>query len=68
MLPSTTTLERDDIGASTKDRYLTAMKRAIALVGEARADYSIFSELADRFGIHQEFSEGRTSEQWLKHI
>jgi biotin/methionine sulfoxide reductase len=68
VLPSTTTLERDDIGASTKDRYLTAMKRAIAPVGEARDDYSTFSELADRFGVHQEFTEGRSSEQWLKQM
>jgi biotin/methionine sulfoxide reductase len=68
VLPATTPLERDDIGASAKDRYLTAMKRAIAPVGAARDDYSTFSELADRFGIGQEFTETRSSGQWLKHL
>jgi biotin/methionine sulfoxide reductase len=68
VLPSTTTVERDDLGASAKDRYLTAMKRAIAPVGAARDDYATFSELAERFGVVQEFTEGRSSGQWLKHL
>jgi biotin/methionine sulfoxide reductase len=68
VLPATTPLERDDIGASAKDRYLTAMKRAIAPVGAARDDYSTFSELADRFGVVQEFTEARNARQWLKHL
>jgi biotin/methionine sulfoxide reductase len=68
VLPSTTTLERDDIGASAKDRYLTAMKRAIAPVGAARDDYSTFAELAERFGIVENFTEGRNVTQWLKHM
>jgi biotin/methionine sulfoxide reductase len=68
VLPSTTTLERDDIGASTKDRYIVAMKRAIAPVGEARDDYFTFSRLSERFGVAQEFTEGRSAAQWLKHM
>jgi biotin/methionine sulfoxide reductase len=68
VLPSTTTLERDDIGASLRDRYLIAMKRAIAPVGEARDDYSTFAELAERFGTVEEFTENRTAGQWLKKI
>jgi biotin/methionine sulfoxide reductase len=68
VLPSTTTLERDDIGASAKDRYLTAMKRAVEPIGFARDDYLTFSELADRFGIHEEFTEGRSGVQWLEHM
>jgi biotin/methionine sulfoxide reductase len=66
-LPSTTTLERDDIGASAKDRYLTAMKRAIAPIGGALDDYSTFSELAARFGVTEQFTEGRNASQWLKY-
>jgi biotin/methionine sulfoxide reductase len=68
VLPSTTNLERDDIGASAKDRYLTAMKRAIAPIGEAHDDYSTFSELAKRFGTVEKFTEGRSAAQWLRHI
>jgi biotin/methionine sulfoxide reductase len=68
VLPSTTPLERDDIGASAKDRYLTAMKRAVRPIGFVRNDYTTFSELADRFGIHEEFTEGRSEPQWLEHL
>jgi biotin/methionine sulfoxide reductase len=68
VLPATTGLERDDIGASPKDRYLTAMKRAIRPIGGARDDYSTFSELAARFGVIDQFTEGRDAPQWLKYM
>ena len=35
---------------SPRERYLVAMKRAFAPVGEARDDYAIFAELAARLG------------------
>jgi len=68
VLPTTTTLERDDIGASARDRFIIAMKQAIAPVGEARDDFAIFSDLAERFGTRQSFAEGRTAIEWLRHI
>lgn len=68
VLPSTTTLERNDIGASARDRFMIAMKRAIAPVGEARNDFEIFSELADRFGCRDAFTENRTESDWLRHL
>ena len=43
VLPATTTLERNDIGASQRDRYMFAMQQAIEPVGEARNDYDIFA-------------------------
>ena len=68
VLPTTTTLERDDIGASPRDRFIIAMKQAIAPVGEARDDFAIFSDLAERFGTRESFTEGRTAFEWLRHI
>jgi biotin/methionine sulfoxide reductase len=68
VLPSSTTLERDDIGASAKDRFIIAMKQAIPHVGQARDDYAIFAELADRMGVRECFTEGRTVAQWLQHM
>ena len=41
VLPATTTLERNDIGASASDRFLVAMHQAIQPVGEARNDHDI---------------------------
>jgi biotin/methionine sulfoxide reductase len=68
VLPTTTTLERDDIGASARDRFIIAMKRAIEPVGEARDDFAIFGDLAERFGTRASFAEGRSAIQWLRHI
>ena len=36
--------------------------------GEARDDYAIFAELADRLGVAKDFTEGRTAMQWLRHL
>ncbi len=36
--------------------------------GEARDDYQIFSELAERLGAGMEFTEGRTAGEWLRHL
>jgi biotin/methionine sulfoxide reductase len=68
VLPTTTSLERNDIGASSRDRFVIAMKQAIAPVGDARDDFAIFSELAERFGTREAFSEGRSEMEWLRHI
>jgi biotin/methionine sulfoxide reductase len=37
-------------------------------VDEARDDYEIFTALARRMGLEQAFTEGRTSEDWLRHL
>ena len=65
VLPATTTLERDDIGAAQGDPLMIAMKKLIEPVGEARDDYEIFSELARRLGMVEAFTENRTAKEWL---
>jgi len=68
VLPATTMLEREDIGSSSRDRFIIAMKRAIDPVAEARDDYSIFSALAGRLGAKDRFTEGRSASGWLRHL
>ncbi|MGB6088955.1 MAG: molybdopterin-dependent oxidoreductase, partial [Candidatus Binataceae bacterium] len=68
VLPTTTTLERDDIGASARDRFIIAMKQAIPPVGEARDDFAIFGDLGERFGTRESFAEGRSTIEWLRHM
>jgi biotin/methionine sulfoxide reductase len=68
VLPATVTLEREDIGGSAGDPLLVAMHRAIPAYEEARDDYTIFSELAQRIGIFETFTEGRSARQWLRHL
>jgi len=68
VLPATTMLERDDIGSSSRDRFMIAMKGAIGPVGEARDDYEIFTALSERLGVKEPFTEGRSSAAWLRHL
>ncbi|UCH74031.1 MAG: molybdopterin guanine dinucleotide-containing S/N-oxide reductase [Rhodospirillales bacterium] len=68
VLPATTPLERNDIAASSLDRFVIAMHRAIDPVGEARDDFRIFADLARRLGFGDEFAEGRDEMGWLRHI
>ena len=50
------------------DSYLFHMPRLIDPVGEARDDFAIFTGLASRMGCEREFTEGRSAEQWLRHM
>ncbi|GAA4779694.1 molybdopterin guanine dinucleotide-containing S/N-oxide reductase [Actinomycetospora chlora] len=59
VLPATTTLERDDIAASSRDPWLVAMKRTLDPPGEARHDRAILTALAERLGIGAEYTVGR---------
>ncbi|MFL5267184.1 MAG: molybdopterin-dependent oxidoreductase [Stellaceae bacterium] len=68
VLPATITLEREDIGGSPGDPLLVAMHRAVPPYGEARDDYDIFGELAQRLGIAAPFTEGRSAREWLRHL
>jgi biotin/methionine sulfoxide reductase len=67
VLPATTTLERNDI-ASSSDRYMFAMHQAIEPVGEARNDFDIFADLGERLGFREDFTEGRSEMEWLRHL
>lgn len=68
VLPATTTLERNDIGASSRDRWLIAMKQAIPPVGQARSDFDILTDLSDRMGVASEFTEDRDEAGWLRFL
>ena len=68
VFPATTTLERNDITASNADRYFFAMHKAIEPVGEARNDFDIFADLANRLGFRETFTEGRSEREWLRHL
>lgn len=65
VLPATTTLERNDIGAASRDRWIFAMKQAVAPREGARDDYDIFADLAEALGCREAFTLGRDEMAWL---
>jgi len=68
VLPATTTFERDDIAFATRERYMVAMKRVVEPQGEARDDYTIFADLAERLGAGRAFTEGLDAAGWLRRM
>jgi biotin/methionine sulfoxide reductase len=68
VLPTTTTVEREDLGSGRRDTHLIAMHRIAEPTGQARDDYDIHAGIAARMGVGIEFTEGRTARQWLEHL
>ena len=68
VLPATSTLERNDIGAGWWDNVVFAMKQALPPVGEARSDLAIVAGLAERLGHGAAFSEGRDEMGWVRSL
>ncbi|MBX3596524.1 MAG: molybdopterin-dependent oxidoreductase [Rhizobiaceae bacterium] len=68
VLPATMTVERNDIAGGPTDPVLLAMHKLMEPYELSRDDYSIFASLAERLGAAQSFTEGRTAEEWLRHM
>ena len=79
ILPACTNLERDDISewassggysahasGSANHRVIVYQQKCVEPVGESKADYDIFVELAERLGVKEEFTEGNTFEEWIR--
>ena len=68
VLPATTTLERNDIASSSRDRFLRAMHQAVPPQGQARNDHDAFADIAEALGYRARFTEGRDEAGWLRHL
>ena len=68
VLPVTTTHERNDIGSAPRERFYIAMQQAVPPVGKARNEYDIYTDLADRLGFRDAYTEGRNEMDWLRHM
>ena len=68
VLPCTTPLEREDIMVNRRDPRLVAMSPMAPPMGEARDDHAILAGLAERMGVGAAFTEGLTTEGWLRRL
>ncbi|MGD9118839.1 MAG: molybdopterin-dependent oxidoreductase, partial [Dehalococcoidia bacterium] len=81
ILPACTNFERNDIGEwaqtggythhgsnACNHRVIVYQQKCIEPLFESKPDYQIFTELADRLGIKEEFTEGNTEEDWLEKV
>jgi len=68
ILPITTSLERDDLGYASQEAMLLWMAKMDEPAGQARDDFTVFAQLAERLGFAQAYTEDRNAAQWLEHM
>ncbi len=69
VLPSITKMECEDIDVEMMSGqfYLAYPEhKAIEPRGEAKSNFQIVSEIAARFGLLEEYTEGKSPEEWIK--
>jgi molybdopterin guanine dinucleotide-containing S/N-oxide reductase-like protein len=79
ILPACTSLERDDVGewgaaggytghasSGCNNRVIIRQKKCIEPLWESRSDYQIFSMIADRLGLKETYTEGKSEIDWAK--
>ncbi len=68
VLPATTSYERNDLEhiGDYSLKAILAMKQVIKPMYEARDDFDIFTEISDRLGKKEAFTEGKTEMDWLR--
>lgn len=68
VLPATTSYERNDIEqvGDYALSHIVPMKKIVDPVFEARNDFDIFADIAERLGRGYEYTEGRTEMDWIR--
>lgn len=64
VLPAASDLERNDLGQMLN--LITASHAAVDPQFKSRTDYDILTELSDRLGYKQTYTEGRTEMDWVR--
>ena len=69
VFPATTSYEREDIGrAMGGDHFIFHMPKLIDPVGQAKNDFTIFSELSEKLNVYEKFTEGKNEQEWIKEL
>ncbi len=68
VLPCTTHLEREDIALTPRDGFMVYMEQAATPQAGVRDDYEILTGIAHHMGVEEAFTEGRTTQDWIRHL
>ena len=68
ILPANTKLEEEDIATGYSDQFdlIFPEGKCINPIGESKSDYEIVGEIAKKLGKYEEFSEGKSVEEWIR--
>ena len=70
ILPSNTKFEEEDIATDMWSGQFTMFYRerqCIEPIGESMSDYEAVGEIAKKLGVYEEYSGGKTVEEWIKY-
>ena len=70
ILPSNTKFEEEDIGndqISSQYNSIYLEEKCIEPRGETMSDYEIVCAIAERLGVLDEYTKGKTIQEWIKH-
>jgi len=68
VLPVAAAEEREDFGGGKSDNALVPMPRAVPPPGEARVEFNIYSDLAERLNVAEAFTEGKSLDDWIRAV
>lgn len=71
LLPDITTWEQDDIAPGSRGGqlgYAIYATKAVEPMYECKSVYEMCTEIASRLGVEEEFTEGRTQNEWLEYV
>ncbi|MCX8596572.1 molybdopterin-dependent oxidoreductase [Gilliamella sp. B3486] len=69
LLPDVSSVESNDLinnsYASGAYHYVIRMQRAIKPLWENRSSYDVLTDLSEKMGVKDKFTEGRTQDEWI---
>ncbi|WP_341358741.1 DMSO/selenate family reductase complex A subunit [Georgenia sp. M64] len=71
LLPDTTNVEQADVipnGYAGEMGYLIMADKVIEPLFDSRTGYDMCTDIARRLGVEDQFTEGRTQEEWITHL
>ena len=69
VLPVNTKMEEEDIGNDVHSGQFNTLlneEKCIEPIGESRSDYEIVGMIAEKMGLLEKYTEGKTIEEWIK--
>ncbi len=69
ILPVNTKFEENDIGADAESWNCDTLfleEKCVEPIGESKSDYEIVCAIAERFGLLEEYTEGKSVDDWIK--
>jgi trimethylamine-N-oxide reductase (cytochrome c) len=70
ILPINTKFEENDIGSDHENaHYVTIFleDKCIESIGESKSDYEAVAAVAEKMGLLEQYTEGKSIEEWIKH-